>query len=774
MTDQTQRLEIATVRAEIGSNITYRFNNDAIDAGGIPTESGDIKNLKLIIKEIEDKASVSTSIYPTVADGLAATEEGGMFLVASAEDNEIYEVWRKVGGVAVDTGKRTLSSQAVEDAVNSSQNSAESAAASALAAANSASDAVDLRNDLESTEQNKGSAVLGRSVVVVDSMAAFQQVVGKESQVYFLRAYHAALGVGGGTFNWDPGQPKSSHNGGVIISPTVPWDGLMASHAAYLAATGETDPSGTGCFVRVDRSCEIDNFGAVSDGSYSAVAPIRKAWAWLVQQAVTETAFIAGDGGRYLINETVVLSGAFPFSNGVHFKGKAQFFCSHAGAGFRVDGSAGRGANLILGHIFEDWYFQKTGTARAAGSRGIEFVDGGDPTANRIFLRNCKFDFFANGLFTDGYINYYLDGTDFYENDIGIDFAKGSTIGTSNVVDMHNCRFFRNNKHIRSAMGRGFQFTSCQFEFALVNQSTDFGLHFTDTYRLNFTSCWFEANGNTGATIRLVLNNSTDTSALFDNCTFANNSDAAASSPYHISVVSDNPYKIMVRGGQWTTDNLTKTLNDTSGNGIVSVAGVLAANWTSSSAATRIGYTLQGANADVGSFGELTVVSPIKSGYPRMVNTAFGATTIGFTGTQWLPSNDNAVDLGAAAARFAVVRAGTGTISTSDAREKEQQRGLSEVERDIAVTLKGMLKAFKWKASVAEKGDKSRWHFGIMAQEMGDTFRAAGLDPHEYGMFCYDEWGDIHDPENGELSIGAGNRYGVRYDQLLAFIIAAL
>ena len=45
MTDQAQRLEIATVRAEIGSNITYRFNNDEIDAGGIPTESGDIKNL---------------------------------------------------------------------------------------------------------------------------------------------------------------------------------------------------------------------------------------------------------------------------------------------------------------------------------------------------------------------------------------------------------------------------------------------------------------------------------------------------------------------------------------------------------------------------------------------------------------------------------------------------------------------------------------------------------------------------------------------------------
>ncbi|MBW9244081.1 hypothetical protein [Pseudomonas paracarnis] len=148
MTDQAQRLEIATVRAEIGSNITYRFNNDAIDAGGIPTESGDIKNLKLIIKEIEDKASISSSIYPTVAAGLAATAEGGMFLVASDEEGEIYTVWRKVGGSAVDTGKRALSSQAVEDAMEAAEASADSAQASALAAQESAADAVELRASL--------------------------------------------------------------------------------------------------------------------------------------------------------------------------------------------------------------------------------------------------------------------------------------------------------------------------------------------------------------------------------------------------------------------------------------------------------------------------------------------------------------------------------------------------------------------------------------------------------------------------------------------------
>ena len=63
MSDQTQRLEIATVRAEIGSNITYRFNNDAVDAPLIPTDSGDIKNLKQVIVDIKQEGGFD--IYET-------------------------------------------------------------------------------------------------------------------------------------------------------------------------------------------------------------------------------------------------------------------------------------------------------------------------------------------------------------------------------------------------------------------------------------------------------------------------------------------------------------------------------------------------------------------------------------------------------------------------------------------------------------------------------------------------------------------------------------
>jgi hypothetical protein len=62
MADQTQRLEIATVRAEVGSNIVYRFANDAAAADDIPTESGDIRNLKQVVAGIQQDAQTQIEV----------------------------------------------------------------------------------------------------------------------------------------------------------------------------------------------------------------------------------------------------------------------------------------------------------------------------------------------------------------------------------------------------------------------------------------------------------------------------------------------------------------------------------------------------------------------------------------------------------------------------------------------------------------------------------------------------------------------------------------
>lgn len=135
MADQTQRLEIATVRAENGSNIVYRFANDAAAAGPIPTESGNIQNLKQVVLAIQEdaaeKISISTNIYQTVAEGLAGTPDQAIFLVQSDNAEEIYTVWKNNAGTAVNTGKKAISSEAVLEAVTAAQAAAEDASDSA-------------------------------------------------------------------------------------------------------------------------------------------------------------------------------------------------------------------------------------------------------------------------------------------------------------------------------------------------------------------------------------------------------------------------------------------------------------------------------------------------------------------------------------------------------------------------------------------------------------------------------------------------------------------
>ena len=51
--------------------------------------------------------------------------------------------------------------------------------------------------------------------------------------------------------------------------------------------------------------------------------------------------------------------------------------------------------------------------------------------------------------------------------------------------------------------------------------------------------------------------------------------------------------------------------------------------------------------------------------------------------------------------------------------------------------------------------------------------KSAGLKAEDYALFCYDEWDAEYDDEGNEVS-PSGDRYGVRYNELLAFIIAAL
>ena len=143
------------------------------------------------------------------------------------------------------------------------------------------------------------------------------------------------------------------------------------------------------------------------------------------------------------------------------------------------------------------------------------------------------------------------------------------------------------------------------------------------------------------------------------------------------------------------------------------------------------------------------------------------------------PATDNVQPLGAAANRWSVVYAGTGTINTSDEREKQQIADLDDAERRVAVAIKGLVKKYKYNDAVALKGDDARIHVGVIAQEVIAAFEAEGLDATRYALLCHDTWEaepEETDDEGNVINPGieAGERYGIRYDELLAFMIAAL
>lgn len=212
---------------------------------------------------------------------------------------------------------------------------------------------------------------------------------------------------------------------------------------------------------------------------------------------------------------------------------------------------------------------------------------------------------------------------------------------------------------------------------------------------------------------------------------------------------------------------------------------------------------------------------------------------IAFSTTMVRPSFDNFATCGDASFRWSTVYAATGTINTSDEREKVWRGAATAAEIRAAKRIIGELGFYQWKASVEGtpegpgrhavegKGKDARLHYGVRAQQVWRIMAEEKLvDPigkdgkpgkTPYAFLCFDEWddevenimeevevtgivkgkapGNIIDPKTGDavmvetehevtemqmqptgetrVTRPAGNRYGVRPDQLTLFLIAA-
>lgn len=169
------------------------------------------------------------------------------------------------------------------------------------------------------------------------------------------------------------------------------------------------------------------------------------------------------------------------------------------------------------------------------------------------------------------------------------------------------------------------------------------------------------------------------------------------------------------------------------------------------------------------------------------------------------PGGDNLYSIGASSFRWSTVYAATGTINTSDAREKAWRGGLSDAEIRAGRRIIRELGWYQWLAEIERKGEEgARLHFGARAQQIirilieegiesaqdidlpADQFIPKGERPSFRSAFlCFDtwdnEWQDEYEegPEGERVPTGAqilmrpaGNRFGLRLDQLTLFLIA--
>ena len=152
------------------------------------------------------------------------------------------------------------------------------------------------------------------------------------------------------------------------------------------------------------------------------------------------------------------------------------------------------------------------------------------------------------------------------------------------------------------------------------------------------------------------------------------------------------------------------------------------------------------------------------------------------TGSMASGSNSN-VDLGSSSLTWNNGYINGGAWTGSDRNLKQDIEDLSEAELRVATALKGLMKKFRLKDAVAKKGDDARIHIGVIAQDVKAAFEAEGLDAYRYAIIGEDTWWSKQD-EDGEWIIKNDNpndatyteytKMSVRYEQLLAFIIAAM
>lgn len=226
----------------------------------------------------------------------------------------------------------------------------------------------------------------------------------------------------------------------------------------------------------------------------------------------------------------------------------------------------------------------------------------------------------------------------------------------------------------------------------------------------------------------------------------------------------------------WHTNNGATWLNAASGQQInFAIAGSALGSWSVTNG-LRVGYDTDvkafvgraavgydGATSDWATFAHLDYMTSANFAFAQSstggvwinapvagaINFSKGGSPIGSwdASNHFAPAADNSVTCGKSGARWSAVWAATGTIQTSDVREKEEV-----AVSDLGLSFIRALAPIRWRFR-----DRVRPHYGLSAQQVRSALDELGVD---------DFAGYIHDAET--------DVYALRYGEFIGPLVAAV
>ncbi|MEF3308657.1 tail fiber domain-containing protein [Paenibacillus sp. GYB004] len=602
----------------------------------------------------------------------------------------------------------------------------------------------------------------------VAELAGFEgEYDGRQAHVI---AYHPGKEVGGGLFYFDASRPKSEHDGGTVISWTVPWDGQQATLADYLNGAGETDPNGLGCWVRPfdGRGVYAEWFGVVGDNGDETAG-------LLAAKRVAEA-----EPNRYLylparivtvtLNEPLLFAvqssglfgtGADPYIyspneqnvSGLRINGGPVGENNRAAVVFDGLGQCGGNFILIPGEQ-NNWYwpldtcvysgdFQRIRTRRFNGGHRVynSVTHGHESNNNKFEMVECYA--IKKGL---------LLGVNPVPGAKQVAFNENTWISCRYRGNVHCLYMYRNS----TPKAYGNVFINCIFQERAAPLQGDFEMFKAEgghVEGVTFINGRFECVQEAGRQRPVIHLNGLSGRSL---CTFIGTYIHST-----IAIIDDN--NIMrslgtVHNPNWTAKVLET--NSLTARGTSEMVNALnpsnSIRWTGkgdvqtptrhwletpyiANGHTSAGY---GGKYRKGSSWSENVIEFLSTGGVRetkMWVDGVPVTRTMLSGTDKFhaPASDADVHLGASYARWADVYAASGVINTSDRHEKQDIQPIPGAVLDAWASVQ--YRMFRFKDAVAKKGDGARLHIGLVAQDIEEAFRRFGLDAFAYGLLCRDE-----------------------------------